>query len=1251
MALYALTIQPPSTAKQAVLGDFIGSKSRQQILSACGSRLSLSEIDKEDQRFREFFSQDMFGIIRHIEKFRLTGGTKDMIALSTDSGRLVTLEYVADENILKPVHFETFGKSSIRRVVPGEYLAVDPRGRAIMVASLEKNRLVYILTRTGETNITISSPLEAHKPQALLYNLIALDVGFNYPTFAALEVDFSRADQDFSGAAVKDLDKELVYYVLDLGLNHIVRKWSEKVDRSSNMLFRIPGGDDNPGGLLCCGEDTIAYRHMHNTTEQVHRVAIPRREGATEDPNRKRIIVGGELYTIKGGEFFYILQTDDGDLFKIIFNVRKSGIRSMRIHYFDTIPVASSMCLMKTGYLYCAFESGDQLLYEMGSLAGDESDEATYDSSQFPTDPSLPYDPPFFRPRPLKNLIPTTTLPPTMGPIMAAEVANLTMEDAPQIHTICGTGSRSTFRTTRNAMNVYDLVDSTLPDKCSSIWTSKLTVDDTHDTLIVLSTHGGTTFVLRITDDVNQAYNSGFIEDTASLGIQQFGPDCVIQVHSRGIRHVRGIRFENEDAEQAMYDELTDWHAPAHRTVVACATNNRQVALALSSGEILYFEADSDGSLSKADEVISLECPINCIAIPTVPEGSVRAYFMAVGCGDQSVRIFNLSPDMDGEILKNVGMILTSAQPSAMIITHMKDKSPNGSSQYLHVGLRSGVYIRAYLDEITGDIYGSQRRFLGPEPIRFAEVVAAQDPAILAITSRPWLTYTDPRSGTITSTPLHYTPFDAAWAFKSAGFKGIVTVRGDILRIFDILSVANNTTQENIPLKYTPRKLVGYHEQQIYYVIESDNNTLDAETVAMLKAHEKSNGTGAIDKQGDTAMNGVTDTPEGSDMAVARIPYDETPAIDFGHPKAPHRWASCIEVVDPVTEKDVVHSVELRGNQCALSVALVAFESHGGELFLAVGVATDLVFAPKYQYKSGSVQLYRILQDGRKLEFFHETLLDAPPTALLAFKGRLLVGFGRDLGLFDCGRKSLLRKALTRDCSSSQIVHLTTQGGRIVVSDREQSITFVVHKEMVHPEELIPFADDTIPRYTTCVDMLDYDTTVGGDKFGNIWVLRCPPKISEGSDESNNGLQLKQDKAFLNGTPNRLELVASYFTNDIPISIQKTSIIAGGEKIIFWAGLQGTLGVFIPFLSRTSMKKLQSLELLLRIEDKPVSGRDHLAFRSYYNPVKNVIDGDLVERFLLLSHDQKQVIASQISNTDVGDLEETIANMRGLYAF
>lgn len=57
----------------------------------------------------------------------------DYIVVGSDSGRIVILEYLPSKNILDKVHQETFGKSGCRRIVPGQYLAIDPKGRAIMI--------------------------------------------------------------------------------------------------------------------------------------------------------------------------------------------------------------------------------------------------------------------------------------------------------------------------------------------------------------------------------------------------------------------------------------------------------------------------------------------------------------------------------------------------------------------------------------------------------------------------------------------------------------------------------------------------------------------------------------------------------------------------------------------------------------------------------------------------------------------------------------------------------------------------------------------------------------------------------------------------------------------------------------------------------------------------------------------------------------------------------------------------------------
>lgn len=62
-----------------------------------------------------------------------TSNTLDYLVVGSDSGRIVLLDYNGDLHRFERVHMETFGKSGCRRVVPGEYLATDPKGRAIMI--------------------------------------------------------------------------------------------------------------------------------------------------------------------------------------------------------------------------------------------------------------------------------------------------------------------------------------------------------------------------------------------------------------------------------------------------------------------------------------------------------------------------------------------------------------------------------------------------------------------------------------------------------------------------------------------------------------------------------------------------------------------------------------------------------------------------------------------------------------------------------------------------------------------------------------------------------------------------------------------------------------------------------------------------------------------------------------------------------------------------------------------------------------
>ena len=397
-------------------------------------------------------------------------------------------------------------------------------------------------------------------------------------------------------------------------------------------------------------------------------------------------------------------------------------------------------------------------------------------------------------------------------------------------------------------------------------------------------------------------------------------------------------------------------------------------------------------------------------------------------------------------------------------------------------------------------------------------------------------------------------------------------------RIFSIEKLTNNLLQQSIPLTYTPRKFVRHPEQPLFYTIESDNNTLSPSTKKQL--HESS-----------TAVNG--------DAAILS-------PEEFGYSRAQGHWASCIHIIDPVHAKAAISQIELDGNEAAVSIAAVSFSSQDDEVFLVVGTGKDMIVSPR-SYSAGFIHVYRFQEDGKELEFIHKTKVEEPPMALLGFQGRLLAGIGTELRIFDLGMKQLLRKCQAH-VAPNLIIGLQTQGSRIIVSDVQESVIYVVYK--FQENRLIPFVDDVIARWTTCTTMVDYETVAGGDKFGNLWLLRCPQKASEEADEDGSGAHLIHERQYLQGAPNRLALMSHFFPQDIPTSIQKTQLVAGGRDVLLWTGLQGTLGILVPFVSREDVDFFQTLEQHLRGEDAPLAGRDHLIYRSYYVPVKGFIDGD-----------------------------------------
>lgn len=129
----------------------------------------------------------------------------------------------------------------------------------------------------ANTNLIISSPLEAHKNRTIVFNVICVDVDFQNPTFACIEVDYESFDDPDEKTDINNLPKVLTYYELDLGVNHVTRKSSEVIDPSANRLIAVPSAErGGPGGVIICAEEKVVYTHLgKKVTKEVN---IPEEE-------------------------------------------------------------------------------------------------------------------------------------------------------------------------------------------------------------------------------------------------------------------------------------------------------------------------------------------------------------------------------------------------------------------------------------------------------------------------------------------------------------------------------------------------------------------------------------------------------------------------------------------------------------------------------------------------------------------------------------------------------------------------------------------------------------------------------------------------------------------------------------------------------------------------------------------------------------------------------------------------------------
>lgn len=1047
MHLYNLTLQTPTAVTQAVLGSFTVEKT-QQIILAKGNYLEMLSVDVETGKMEQILELAVNGVVRSMSVFRVPGGSKDYLIVGSDSGRLVILEYNQEEKEFVRVHMETFGKSGVRRIVPGEYLASDPKGRAVMIGALEKQKFVYILNRDASTRLTISSPLEAHRVNTITYSLIGVDVGFDNPRFAALEEEY----QDV---------KKLVFYELDLGLNHVVRKWAEKVDQTSHLLIQVPGGVDGPSGVLLCLEDSLVWKNMNYNEVKIQK--------------KKSIITCGTTHKLKK-RFFILVQTDDGDLFRVVLDHDGEKVNKMNIFYFDTVDPATSILVHRSGYLFVASEFGDHKLYSIDSLLLE------------------------------KNLTQLDYLESTSTLLDAMFVKET-------LYCLSGINNESCLKIFQHGLQVQEVARVEM-EGLKEIWTI--------DNLIIVSFDHSTS-VFRVLQEIEEVFDTGIQLNTRSILVSSFGEDY-IQITNMGIRHIKN--------DKVFEFKLTG--------ITYATANQRQVMIALGN-ELRYFELES-GFLNEFPEHKKMTHDVCCLDI--MPTKLKRTKFMAVGTLDNVIRVLNLDPL---NCLEIISMQSLNAKPVSLCWLDSN----------LNIGLENGVWIKS---NFNGELTDSRLRFLGPKPIILKRCLINSDLGFVVLGSRVWLNYQFMKKQRMD--PLIYEPLIGISNFKN----GFIGITNDSIRILNT-SMGKTFSTTKLPL-LNPKKFLQTPSKTLV-ILETDYKT------------------------------------------------------------------SRIRILNNFKQVEI-----LEINEACYSIAIVQFPiTLNQEYYLVVGSTPNFSF----DSNNGFIQLFLFQNDFQNLSFVHKTKVPGIALAFSQFQGRLAAGVGNLIRIYDLGLKQLLLKTENKQLPN-QINFIQSQGNRMYVSDVQHSVHIITYR--YQNNTLYVFADDYISRFMTCTLVLDFDTVLGGDKFGNLFVMRVSSFVSQEIELDQTGNSLMAEKNFINGAPYKLEHIAEFHVGDFITMIQKQSLIPGGREVIIYTTLQGKIGCLIPFSLKEDVVFMQMLEMHMKQEN--ILGR--VNFRSLYSPVRNVVDGDLCESYNCLDSEKQQQIANEMDKT-VNEISSKLNDLRFRSAF
>jgi len=642
-SLLHVTLAKSSSTVYSVFGDFTG-RNGGDACELCIARPAALELYRIDDtgKLHCISIWPIFAVLRAASIMHIADIGRDCLGLGTDSGYASIVTYDAVSKGWNIVASAGYGRVGCLKDTPGQYVAGDRTGRAIMVASLESQFVAYsvgaisnspqvdkdskiIDAYSSGVNLTALPYKQRNQKKVagataprVCFALCAVDVGTDTDaTFASIEA-YSGTDGP---------EKKLVFYQVSSTSGTLVKSGERLVDLRATSLIAIPKAKTQSalnGSVLVCGEGFISFYAVENE-----------KSAATTCSPHSELFVTGAAHLLAsvtaadGSHLFVLVQSEVGVLYKVLLSCADQTIAIKLAIYegisnvnafsdaaseptVNSIPLCNSLAISKSGLLFCAGESGSQNMYAISSLGSGKENQTSVSLQNLQLVDTLNS-----RNR-LTGTAQYNDYYYSSGPVMDMFCDDLLGVFTPQIYALCGSGNSITghgnsshLRISKKGCAALCLGTSILSNpgqaaallrsspeyhNATGIWiipNSNVNADSQDRFIVVSFTNSTTLLSVDHNNCTVAAYvrqSNAELDDCAkrihaintarrTLNCCLLADDCLLQVHEDGLTHIS----QNGQV-------VSHWEIPSefvfNRTIEHVSCNGHQLVITLCTSGV-----------------------------------------------------------------------------------------------------------------------------------------------------------------------------------------------------------------------------------------------------------------------------------------------------------------------------------------------------------------------------------------------------------------------------------------------------------------------------------------------------------------------------------------------------------------------------------------------------------------------------------------------------------------------------------------